>query len=106
MPEQLTHVQLREFEDLIRLVSLSPAPFIEHLIVDGKNVYFIHTGGLFGPPMIYYVERGAKIDKKYVVFNRYKDEVSFSDSLGTDPQAVYIPVLEIERTSLFSKYPP
>jgi len=100
---EVIYAKLKSLDDIVRLVSLSPAPFIEYVNWGGRNVYFVHTLTLLGPPMVYYVERADRVKEKYVVFNRYKDEVSFSNQLGTDPQSVYIPILELEKTNIFEK---
>ncbi|MFQ5762837.1 MAG: hypothetical protein ACE5PO_07360 [Candidatus Bathyarchaeia archaeon] len=106
MQERLIFSQLASLPDLVRLVSVSPTPFLEHASMGGKDVYFIHAITLAGPPMVYYVELREKLTNKYIVFNRYKDEITFSDTLGSDPQSAYIPILEVKRTNIFPAYPP
>ncbi|MFH1328326.1 MAG: hypothetical protein ABIH76_05745 [Candidatus Bathyarchaeota archaeon] len=101
-----TYVQLKNAEDLIRLVSSLSTPFLQQITLEGKCVYFIQALTLGGPPLIYYTECNEKAPKKYATYNRYRDEVSYSDQLGTDPQTTYIPIIEVKRTNLFSKYPP
>ncbi len=101
----LTYIQFKSFEDFIRLVTFSPAPFIDHAEMDSHNVYFFQILG-FGERILYYAELDKKIEEKYVVYNRFKDSVSFSSKLGSDGQSVYIPILEVARTNIFTEYPP
>lgn len=106
MPETAPYIRLKTLEDLIYFVTLSPAPLLQYVEIEGKHIYFIQTIAIFGPSTMYYVETKEKIPNKYVVFNRYQDKITYSDQLGTDPQAVYIPILQVEKTNLFHKYPP
>ena len=106
MPEATPYIKLKTLEDLIYFVALSPSPFIQYIDLEGKHVYFVNTMAIFGPSMVYYVETKERLPNKYIVFNRYQDKITYSNQLGTDPQAVYIPILQVEKTSLFLKYPP
>jgi len=56
--------------------------------------------------MIYYVEQDLEIETKYIVFNRFRDQITFSDKFEADGQTTYIPLLKLERTNIFSEYPP
>jgi hypothetical protein len=47
----------------------------------------------------------APIKERYVVYNRFKDQISFSDKLEVDPQKATLPILTIESASVFSKFP-
>jgi hypothetical protein len=93
-------------EDLVYFVALSPSPLLQYVEIEGKHLYFVQTIAFFGPSTIYYVETKEKIPNKYVVFNRYQDKITYSGQLGTDPQAVYIPILQVEKTNLFSQHLP
>jgi len=101
----LTYIQFKSFDDFIRLITFSPAPFIEHVELDGHNVYFFQISG-FGERVLYYMELDKKIEEKYVVYNRFRDSVSFNSKLGSDGQSIHIPILEVARTNIFPEYPP
>ncbi len=105
MPETTSYIQLKTLEDLVHFVALSPSPFIQYIDIGGRPVYFVQTIAIFGPPTMYYVEVKERIPNKYVVFNRYQDKITYSDQLGTDPQVFYIPILQVEKTNLFPRYP-
>jgi hypothetical protein len=62
--------------------------------------------GLGAGRTIYYFEREKKIEEKYVVFNRFRDQVAFSNALGSDGQSAYVPILELEKANIFSEYQP
>ncbi|RLI04553.1 hypothetical protein DRO26_04365 [Candidatus Bathyarchaeota archaeon] len=103
MTQDLIYIQLKKMEDLIRLVVLSPTPFIQHTIIEGKHVYFVQGTLSLGRPVIYFFQGAEEIQKKYVVYNRFKDEVGYSDQPSSDGQTVSIPIIEIEKTNLFEK---
>ena len=100
MPDELFYVRFSSFEDLVRLVAFSATPFLQHAEVEGKHIYFYHVSLLAGRPIVYYAMRDEKLEKKYVVYNRFNDSLSFSDKLETDGQSIYIPILEVEGTNL------
>ncbi len=101
----LTYLEFKSFEDLVRFVTFSQAPFLEYIELNGHHVYFFQIG-MFGERILYYAELNKKADGRYVIYNRFKDAVSFSNKLETDGQSVSIPVLEIARTNAFGEYPP
>jgi hypothetical protein len=97
----LNFVKFKTFDDLVRFVASSQIPFINHATVRGKAVYFVHVLLIEG--MVYYFEQEGPIKDRYVVYNRFRDQVSFTDRLEVDTQKVTLPILEIEATSVFSE---
>ena len=106
MAQQLNYAKMKTFDDFIRFVAISPAPFVQYVEIEGKHVYFLQILGYGGGKMIYYFEREKKIEEKYILFNRFRDQVTFSNNFGSDGQSTYIPILELEKTNIFSEYPP
>jgi len=100
----LNFTKFKTFDDFVKFLAVSQIPFIHHTTIKGKDVYFVHIGLIEG--IVYYVEQDEPIREKYVLYNRFRDQVSFSDKLDTDPQKATLPILEIETTSVFSEYPP
>ena len=98
------YIQFKAFNDFVRFVTLSPTPFIQHLKVNSRDVYFVQIG--FREPVLYYVERESEIAEKYVVYNRFRDIISFSNKFESDGQSIFVPILEVERTNIFPDYPP
>lgn len=101
----LIYFQFKSFDDFIRFITFSPTPFIKYFKLDGHNVYFVQAGA-FGERLLYYVELDKKIEEKYIIYNRFRDNISFSNKLVSDGQSVYVPILEVERTNVFPEYPP
>lgn len=99
-----TYIQFKKFDDFIRFVTLSPTPFIQYINLNSHNVYFVQLAG-FGEHMLYYVELDKEIEAKYVIYNRFRDVVSFSSKIESDGQSVSVPILEILKTNAFKEYP-
>lgn len=104
MNEHLSYAKLKAFNDLVRFVGLSPTPFLFHIELEGKHLYFIQITSFGGGRMIYYSELEERIEEKYVVFNRFRDEISFSDQFSSGGQSAHIPIFELEKTNLFKEH--
>ncbi len=102
---RLNYAQFKSFRDLLGFVVSSQIPFIHHVTVGGREVYFIQLIGM-AERVVYYVEMGEAIKERYVCFNRFKDQITFTNRIETDPQSITLPILEIERTNVFTEYPP
>lgn len=99
------YIQFKTLIDLIRFITISPTPFVYCVKLNGHNIYFVQLAGL-GERVLYYVELDKKIEEKYIVYNRFRDTVSFTSKLESDGQSVSIPILEVEKTNAFQDYPP
>jgi hypothetical protein len=105
MSPQFYYAKLKSFPDLVKLVATFPTQLLKHVVMNEKNVYFVHLMGFQGS-MVYYVEMPVRIKEKYVVYNRFRDQVTFSDNFRSDGQSACIPILELELTNIFPEYPP
>jgi hypothetical protein len=106
LSEKISYIEFNTFDDFVRLISISPSPFLHHIVINGKNVYFIQAIGFGGGRTVYYVECEEPIKERYVILNRFKDEVYPSDKIISDGQNVCIKILELKRTNVFLEYPP
>ena len=66
MPERLSYAKLKAFNDLVRFVGMSPTPFLFHVQLEEKHLYFIQITSFGGGRMIYYTELEELIQEKYV----------------------------------------
>ena len=99
----MNFAKFRTLDDLVKFVANSQIPFIFTTNVQGKYLYFIHI--VLIESLVYYVETEAPVKERYAVYNRFKDQVTFSDKLEVDPQKVTLPILTIESASVFSNLP-
>lgn len=105
MPQKSLFARFKSLDDLVRLVAFSPSPFVHHIEMKGKHVYFVQLLAFTRTPMIYFVERDEKVEGRYLVFNRFRDEVTVSNRFGSDGQTTYVPILDLEKTNVFTEYP-
>ena len=99
----MNFAKFKTFDDLVRFVATSQIPFIFTMIINGKYLYFVHI--MLVESLVYYAEMDVPIKERYVVYNRFKDQVVFSDKLEIDPQKSFLPILAIESASVFSNLP-
>ena len=100
----MTYIQFKNFNDFVRFLTFSPTPFVHYVKLNGCNVYFLQFA-TFGISMLYYVELEKEIEEKYIIYNRFRDTISYSDKLESDGQSVCVPILEVEKTNVFQEYP-
>ncbi len=106
LSKQINYIEFKSFDDLVRFISISSSPFLHHIVINGKNVYFIQGMSFGGEQMVYYMECDEAIKKRYVILNRFKDAVYQSDKVISDGQSACIKILELKRTNIFLEYPP
>ncbi len=99
----MNFAKFKTIDDIVKFVANSQIPFIYSATVNGKYLYFVHIALI--ESLLYYVELEKPIKERYVVYNRFKDQVTFTDKLEVDPQKMTLPILAVESASVFSKLP-
>lgn len=97
--QRITSIKYTRLDDLVKFVSISPAPFLNHLEREGKHLYFFvvpFSGGLILP----YYSSDTRIQGEYVTLNRMTGRTSSSGKPSFDAQSLDIPILEVESTDL------
>jgi len=103
-----TFLRYKDLEDMLKVILFSAqsplglVPMLYHLELKQRQILFIQTGTIGGVTIHYIVEK-EKPSKKFIELNRLTGQFSFVESLGSDTQSLYIPVLELEDVSL--KFP-
>lgn len=97
----MSFVKFRTLNDLIKFVALFDAHFLYHESASGHEIYFIHVLGLV-EEMVYYARQDEAVKEKYVVYDPYRDEVTFTNKLEVNPPKMIFPFLEIENYSSLS----
>ena len=54
--------------------------------------------------MVYFVKMSEPKEKNYIIYNRFQDNISFSDKLLAAGQTISIPILKIAKTNIFEKF--
>lgn len=105
---QITYLKYKEYGDLLKVILyssqsvLGAVPLIYHLNHNNQNIIFIQTGAIGGNVIHYLVSNGPPT-KKFIELKRLTGDFHFVDKIGTDGMSLYIPILELEKSTL--KFP-
>jgi hypothetical protein len=94
-----TAIRYKRLDDLVKFLSMTPAPFLNHAQRAGRHLYFIalpFSGGL----LVYYFSSEKRVEGEYVTLNRMSGAVSASGKPSFDAQSLDMPILEVEATDL------
>lgn len=103
-----TFLRYKNLEDMLKVILFSAqsplglVPLLYHIDTTKMQVLFIQTGTV-GGVMIHYIAQSEKPSKKFIELNRLTGQYDFVEALGSDTQSLYIPILELDSTSL--KFP-
>jgi hypothetical protein len=103
-----TFLRYKNLEDMLKVILFSAqsplglVPLLYHIETKKMQVLFIQTGTV-GGVTIHYIVQNEKPSKKFIELNRLTGQYDFVEALGSDTQSLYIPILELDDTSL--KFP-
>lgn len=78
---------------------LAAVPLIYHVNHNNQNIIFIQTGAI-GGITIHYIFISEKPTKKFIELKRLTGDFAFVEKIGSDSMSLYIPILELEKTTL------
>jgi hypothetical protein len=96
---RVSSIRYKRLDDLVKFVSMTPQPFLNHIEHDGRHVYFFllpFSGGL----IISYFAADKKIDGEFITINRMSGRFSASSKPTFDAQSLDLPILEVEATDI------
>jgi hypothetical protein len=96
---RLSSIRYKRLDDLVKFVSMTPQPFLNHIEREGKHVYFFllpFSGGL----VVSYFSADKKIDGEFITINRMTGKFSPSSKPTFDAQSLDLPILEVESTDI------
>lgn len=105
---QITYLKYKEYGDLLKVILyssqsvLGAVPLIYHQNYNGQNIIFIQTGTV-GGNVIHYLLSNNTPTKKFIELKRLTGDFHFVEKIGTDGMSLYIPILELEKSTL--KFP-
>jgi hypothetical protein len=70
-----------------------------HITHRGKEILFIETGAL-GGALVHYIVEKEKPSKKFIELRQLTGEHNFAEKIGNDTHSIYIPILELDSTSI------
>jgi hypothetical protein len=101
-----SYLEYQTLEDMLKVILYSQSmfasvPMLYHIKYNNREILFIQTG-IVGGVVVHYIVQDAKPDKKFVKLNRLSGDFAFIDNIkdDADMQAIYIPVLELKRSTL------
>jgi hypothetical protein len=104
----VTYLEYKNLEDMLKVIvysaqsALGLTPMLYHIKYNDKQLLFIQTGAV-GGIIVHYNIQNEKPNKKFIELKRLTGQFSFIDNIGTDTLSLYIPILELERSTL--KFP-
>jgi hypothetical protein len=104
----ITYLKYKTYEDLLKVILyssqsvLGAIPLLYHINYNNQEVLFIQTGGV-GSNTVHYMLVKEKPSKKFIELKRLTGEFSFVDKIGSDGMSLYVPILDLEKSTL--KFP-
>jgi hypothetical protein len=101
----ITYLKYKTLEDILKVILSSSQsifsyiPMLYYINYNKQEIFFIQTG-MVGGVVIHYIVQNEKPDKKIIELKRLTGKFNFIDSLGTDAQSIYIPILQLENSTL------
>jgi len=101
----IIYLKYEELDDMLKVIiysaqsMLGVVPMLYYVNHGGRNVLFIQTGTV-GNATVHYIDRKDRPAKKFIQLKRLTGESSFVDSIGTDAQSLYVPILHLEKATL------
>jgi hypothetical protein len=100
-----SYLKYKTLEDMLKVILSSSQsvfsyiPMLYHINYNNQEILFIPTG-MIGGVIIHYIVQNEKPNKKIIELKRLTGKFSFIDSIGADAQSIYIPILELEKSTL------
>ena len=100
-PSPTSYLKYRNLEDMLKVIvyaAQSPiglTPMLYHISYNRKEILFIESGAL--NLVVHYIAQNEKPSKKFIELKRLTGEFTFVDTIGTDTQSLYVPILELEK---------
>jgi len=106
--EPVTYLKYKTHEDLLKVILyssqsvLGAIPLLYHIQYNNQDILFLQTAGV-GASTVHYMMIMEKPSKKFIELKRLSGEFSFVDKIGSDGMSLYVPILELEKSTL--KFP-
>ena len=102
---EIVYLKYQNLEDMLKVIiysaqsMLGVIPMLYYIRYNNDHVLFIQTGAI-GGVTVHYVVENQKPSKKFIQLKRLSGEFTFVDGIGTDAQALYVPILGLEKSTL------
>jgi len=106
MPEnEIIYLKYQNLKDMLKVIiysaqsMLGVIPMLYHINQNDKHTLFIQTGAI-GGVTVHYVVQNEEPAKKFIQLKRLSGDYDFVEILGTDAQSLYVPILQLEKSTL------
>ena len=96
---KLVRMEVENLEELVLLVSSTPAPIIN--LDSEKKIAFAFLSPLAAlTPIIYYCRLSEIPSARFAHFNRVNAKIRFSDEFSAEPHETNIPIIRVKAAEL------
>jgi hypothetical protein len=103
LPSSINYLKYQNLADMLKVIlyaaesPLGSSPLLYHIKSDSRDILFIESGIV--APVIHYVVQDKEQTNRWIELRRLTGEYNFVDKIGNDTKSLYIPVLELEKSS-------
>lgn len=100
-----TYLQYETLKDMLSVILytsqsfMTITPLLYHITYQKKEILFIHTGIVGGIVAHYHIIE-EKPSKNYIELNKMTGNFTFVDSIGSNSQSLYIPIVKLVKSTL------
>ena len=100
----ISYLKYQNLGDMLKLIlyaaesPLGSSPMLYHIKSDNRDIIFIESG-ILTPVIHYYIIQDKEPTNKWIELKRLTGEYNFVDRIGDDAKSLYIPILELEKSS-------
>ena len=100
----MSYMKYQNLGDMLKVIlyaaesPLGSSPMLYHIKSDNRDIIFIESG-ILTPVIHYYIIQDKEPTNKWIELRKFTGEYSFVDKIGNDTKSLYIPVLELEKSS-------
>jgi hypothetical protein len=99
-----SYLKYQNLADMLKVIlyaaesPLGSSPMLYHIKSDNRDIIFIESG-ILTPVIHYYIMQDKEPTNKWIELKRLTGEYNFTDRIGDDAKSLYIPVLELEKST-------
>ena len=103
-PSSINYLKYQNLADMLKVIlyaaesPLGSSPMLYHIKSDNRDIIFIESG-ILTPVIHYYIIQDKEPTNKWIELKRLTGEYNFVDRIGDDAKSIYIPVLELEKST-------
>jgi hypothetical protein len=99
------YLKYQNLADMLKVIlyaaesPLGSSPMLYRIKSDNRDILFIESGFLTSVVHYYIITQDKELANKWIELKRLTGEFNFVDKIGDDTKSLYIPILELEKSS-------